>query len=83
MKIVLSNGVVVHLISAKVIVWLSVLLDTIFLCLLPFNGCTLLVIGELVVEISGSVIADRGSEAHLEISNSHILNLTNASRLFL
>ena len=76
MKFVLSDGIVVHVISTKVIVWHSVLLDTVFLCLLPVNGCTLLVTGELVVIICGSIV-DRGGEAHREISDTHILNLSN------
>ena len=82
MKIVLSNGIVVYLISAKVIVRHSILLNTIFLSLLSLLGPTLFVVGELVVIISSSVI-DRGIEAHLEVSYSHILNLTKMRRLVL
>ena len=81
-KIVLSNGIVVYLISAKVIVRHSVLLNTIFLCLLSFLRPTFLVVRELVVIVSSSVI-DSGVEAHREVSNSHVLNLANVRRFVL
>lgn len=78
--LILSDGLVVDSISSEIVVRHSVLLDTVFLGLLPVSGEGLSGGCETVVVVGSRAVGAR-SKAHLEVRDTHVLHLSNMSTL--